>query len=197
MHQYFNVRHACSRRQTSFLCRLQLAVKQQELLGKRPSWFYINRGFTVWFHLGSVLQILTQSKFFTKVLSVSGISIYLGGYASQFFEVLYHSRFFDALYKIMPVALVDQIVDAETGVVDFRSTHSLIAILICNVFDIMGHPLLAYYFWNKSRKDREQNKGSFLAWPVILSAYCFSRCWSVVQLWRVRSLLFWIRCLRL
>lgn len=143
-----------------------------------PLWCYLNRGFTVWFHLASVVQVVTQSKFAAKVLSLTGTSICLGWYASLAFEYFYHGRFFDALYKNMPSALVDEIVDPSTGAPDFESTNSLVAMLICHVLDFIGHPLLAYYFWKKSRKE---SNTALLAWPVLIVTYCFSRTWSIVH----------------
>lgn len=143
-----------------------------------PSWCYLNRGFTVWFHLASILQVVTQSKFGAKVLAVSGISICMGWYASITFEFFFHGRFCDALYKNMPSVLVDEIVDPVTGAPDFESTNSLVAMLICHVLDFIGHPLLAYHFW---RKSRTESNNALLEWPVMIASYCFSRTWSIVH----------------
>ena len=146
-----------------------------------PTGAYLNRGFTVWFHLASILQLLTQSSFLTKILALNGTSICFGWYASLAFEFVWHGRWCHALYKNMPAVLVDQMVpDATTGQLDFESTNSLLAMGACHVLDFLGHPLLAYYFWNKSRNFCNNN-GISLEWSVILASYCFSRSWSLVH----------------
>lgn len=143
-----------------------------------PTGAYLNRGFTVWFHLASVLQVLTQSKFLVQMLALNGASICLGWYASLLFEFVWHGRWCHALYKNMPQVLVDSMVpDAATGLLDFESTESLLAMGVCHVLDLLGHPLLTYYFWRKSQRDNNYS----IAWPVVLASYCFSRCWSLVH----------------
>ena len=155
-----------------------------------PSWCYLNRGFTVWFHLATILQVLTQSKFLVKVLALTGASICLGWYASLAYEFFYHGRWCHALYKNMPTILVNQMVHKnDSGALDFESTHSLVAMAICHLLDFLGHPILACYFWAKIQKDEkhcsQNNKKTSnrltIEWPVILSSYCFSRCWSLVH----------------
>eukprot|EP00531_Pseudo-nitzschia_arenysensis_P016227 CAMPEP_0116122232 /NCGR_PEP_ID=MMETSP0329-20121206/4107_1 /TAXON_ID=697910 /ORGANISM="Pseudo-nitzschia arenysensis, Strain B593" /LENGTH=175 /DNA_ID=CAMNT_0003616071 /DNA_START=96 /DNA_END=620 /DNA_ORIENTATION=+ len=136
-----------------------------------PKGAYLNRGFTVWFHLASILQVLTQSRFLVNVLAL----ICLGWYNSLLFEFVWHGRWCHALYKNMPQVLVDCMVpDAATGVLDFESTRSLSAMGTCHALDFLGHPLLAYYFWKKSKRNG-------ISWPAILASYCFSRCWSLVH----------------
>ena len=155
-----------------------------------PSWFYLNRGFTVWFHIASMFQVLTQSGFLVDVLFCSGTSICLGWYASIAYEYFYHGRFCHALYLNMPSVLVQQMVDSETNALDFDSTSSLQAMAVCHVLDILGHPLLTYYFWKKHQRRKGKSltdktkittSGIFFEWPVILSAYAFSRTWSFVH----------------
>lgn len=171
-----------------------------------PSSLYANRGFTVWFHWASIFYLLTKSKFVKKFLILSGISICLGWYACLTYEYFVHGRFFDALYKNMPSALtkymllegdaIDGVGDnalnttaSVNGTLDFVSTHSLLAMFVSHILDLLGHPLLTYYFWWKHRCNKrdsktnlKQNKADdeiIFTWPVILSAYCYSRVWSL------------------
>mmetsp|Transcript_27336 Transcript_27336/g.60225 ORF Transcript_27336/g.60225 Transcript_27336/m.60225 type:complete len:277 (-) Transcript_27336:2774-3604(-) len=170
-----------------------------------PSSLYVNRGFTVWFHWASVFYLLTQSKFMNKFLILSGISICLGWYACLMYEYVVHDRFFDALYKNMPSSLTKYMLlddDARTsatnnalnatasvnGTLDFLSTYSLLAMFVSHILDFLGHPLLTYYFWWKynSKNDSEtnpkqniENNETIFTWPVIVTAYCSSRIWSL------------------
>mmetsp|Transcript_24963 Transcript_24963/g.68840 ORF Transcript_24963/g.68840 Transcript_24963/m.68840 type:complete len:300 (+) Transcript_24963:260-1159(+) len=183
-----------------------------------PSSLYVNRGFTVWFHWASVFYLLTQSRFVQKFLILSGISICMGWYACLVYELVVHGRFFDALYKNMPAALTQYMLLEEdnathgignnnynnnnrdnnalnatasvNGTLDLASTHSLLAMLLSHVLDLLGHPLLTYYFWRKNKSSKRatethpnQNKPddheTIFTWPVILTAYCYSRIWSL------------------
>lgn len=167
-----------------------------------PSWFYRNRGFTVWFHLLSVLQVVTQSRFLVGVLALSGISICLGWYSCLAYEYVHHGRWCHALYKNMPSALTQQMVqqlddDGDDASLDFESAGSLAAMAICHFLDFLGHPLLAYYYWSRCQNQKNEDDsnqqstsnqttidknsdddGIISTWPVILSAYSFSRMWS-------------------
>mmetsp|Transcript_11070 Transcript_11070/g.23448 ORF Transcript_11070/g.23448 Transcript_11070/m.23448 type:complete len:292 (+) Transcript_11070:144-1019(+) len=175
-----------------------------------PSWFYVNRGFTVWFHLASFFQLLTQSRFMVKALTLCGTSVCLGWYASLVYEYAQHGRCFDALYKNMPSALTEQMLvwdttaaaggkSSENGTLDFESASSLAAMAVSHVLDFLGHPLLTYYYWIQYRREttkrnndgdeddskqassKENGDDDILAWPVIFSAYGYSRIWSIVH----------------
>jgi len=103
----------------------------------------------------------------------------------------------------------EQNVDNNPRALDFISTTSLTMMLISHVLDCIAHPLLTYYFWRRYAKRRRENgdekhgqgQGSdnsnetgnaltvfstfsvvhdvISSWEVILSAYVFSRCWSM------------------
>jgi hypothetical protein len=167
-----------------------------------PSRCFLNRGFTIWFHWISILHLFTQfqSKFIEKFLILSGTSISLGWYSTLLWECIYHGRFFDALYNN-----VDVLYDYMPSFV--MSSHPLIPITIIHVFDLLGHPLLTYYFWRRYNNinnnnnisnttiptppngDNDNNKNNesihivdeICTWPVLIAAYLFSRTWSIVH----------------
>jgi hypothetical protein len=85
------------------------------------------------------------------------------------------------------------------------SSHPLIPLTIIHIFDLLGHPLLTYYFWRRYNNnsnsnnftttiptpppdngDNNNNKSIHIVdeictWPVLISAYLFSRAWSIVH----------------
>lgn len=89
---------------------------------------------------------------------------------------------------------------------DFESAHSIIAMMSSHVLDLLGHPILTYYFWRRYKNDSgnlktsitnsngnntENSTGSscrsigcfddVCTWPIVISAYLYSRVWSLVQ----------------
>ncbi|VEU33781.1 unnamed protein product [Pseudo-nitzschia multistriata] len=132
-----------------------------------PSYLYVNRGFTVWFHWASLACVLTRSHFLAQALVLCGTSICLGWYACLVHEYAVHGRVFDALHKNMPGALVDRMLlpgggggesgGSPNGVLDFESTGSLLAMAVSHVLDFLGHPCLTYYFWRKHRQLQSQS----------------------------------------
>ena len=166
---------------------------------------FLNRGFTIWFHWISILHLVTQfqSKFIEKFLILSGTSISLGWYSTLLWECIYHGRYFDALYNNVDV-LYDYIPSSV------MSSHPLTPIIIIHIFDLLGHPLLTYYFWRRYNNnnsnstvytgitttppsdngDKNSNTNNdksihiideICTWPVLISAYIFSRVWSIVH----------------
>ena len=161
---------------------------------------FLNRGFTIWFHWMSILHLVTQfqSKFIEKFLILSGTSISLGWYSTLLWECIYHGRYFDALYNNVDV-LYDYIPSSV------MSSHTFTPIIIIHIFDLLGHPLLTYYFWRRYNNNNNNNSNNSIAttpppdnrdknndksihiideictWPVLISAYIFSRVWSIVH----------------
>jgi hypothetical protein len=162
---------------------------------------FLNRGFTIWFHWMSILHLVTQfqSKFIEKFLILSGTSISLGWYSTLLWECIYHGRYFDALYNNVDV-LYDYIPSSV------MSSHPFTPIAIIHIFDLLGHPLLTYYFWRRYNNNKNNNSSNnsiattpppdnrdnnnsksihiideICTWPVLISAYIFSRVWSIVH----------------
>jgi hypothetical protein len=152
------------------------------ILSLFPSYCFINRGFTQWFHWASFIYLLTQSKFLQKFQVLAGISICLGWYSSLAVDYFKYGRSWVALYKNMPPAMTDIMLDKSTGQLNYDSTSSLLTMLLSHVLDVLAHILLTYYFWRKHR----QHGGTFrglCTWPAILLSYLFSRCWGMTQVY--------------
>jgi hypothetical protein len=165
------------------------------LMAAVPSHFYINRGFTQWFHWAGVYYALTQWEFLERFQILSGCSVCLGWYASLIYEFVIHGRFCHPLYKNMPSSLmkyylVDVLTNNDndhptyhtqpTQELDFESKEALIALLMAHVLDFLAHPLLTYYFWRKYAT-RGGTLQKVFTWPVIVMAYLYSRLWSLTH----------------
>jgi hypothetical protein len=147
-----------------------------------PSYCFVNRGFTQWFHWASFIYLLTQSKFLQKFQVVTGISICLGWYSALAIDYFKFGRFCVALYKNMPPAMTDIMLDKSTGQLNYDSTSSLLIMLQSHIMDILAHVLLTYYFWCKHR----QQGGTFrevCTWPAIILSYLFARSWSMTMVY--------------
>ena len=140
------------------------------MLSFLPTSCYLNRGFTIWFHWMSVFYLLTQSKFIKKFQILIGTSICLGWYAALSYEYFYHGRFMDALHKNMPKVMVNVMV--KDGILDFESMDSLMMMGLSHILDMLGHPLLTYYFWRRHKMDGGK-LSDVLSWPVIVSTYMY------------------------
>jgi hypothetical protein len=156
-----------------------------------PSYCYLNRGFTQWFHLAGIYYALTQWQFLERFQVLSGCSICLGWYASLIYEFMQHGRFCHPLYKNMPTSLMQYYlveVDDDNGSnhpqdqhsLDFESRTALLALAAAHVLDLLAHPLLTYYFWRKHLAKGGTIK-QIVSWPVIVAAYLYSRLWSLTH----------------
>ena len=152
------------------------------ILSTFPSYCFVNRGFTQWFHWASFIYLLTQSKFLEKFQVLAGISICLGWYSALAIDYVKDGRLFDNLYKNMPPAMTEIMLDASTGKLIYDSKSSLAIMLCSHALDILGHPALTYYFWSRHRR----HGGTFrdlCTWPAIIFSYLFSRCWSMTMVY--------------
>ncbi|KAL3785325.1 hypothetical protein ACHAWO_008597 [Cyclotella atomus] len=151
------------------------------LLPFLPSSFYLNRGYTVWFHLCSLAYIPTRSAFLRKFVVLQGVAICAGWYAAIVNEYISDGNFCHALYRNMPQSLVDQIVVQHEDRYEMRNTNTAwVYKFLCHVVDILGHPVIVYIFWRIHKSYGETWK-DLLSWPVIIMAWHFSRLWSLVH----------------
>lgn len=158
-----------------------------------PSYCFLNRGFTQWFHWVAVYYLLTQWQFLERFLILCGLSVCLGWYASLIYEYVQHDRFCHPLYKNMPSMLmqyywipVDVNIDTFQRVVplhglDFESATALVAMVAAHLLDFVAHPLLTYYFWRRHSTRKGGSIKQVLTWPVIVSSYLYSRLWSLTH----------------
>lgn len=151
-----------------------------------PTESYINRGFTKWFHLVSLLYLLTQSKFLAKFQTLSGTGICLGWYATLLYDYFVYGKFFHVLYRNMPAVLTDVMVqtvpdDEFYYKIDFETPKSLGMIVLSHILDTLGHPLLTWYFWRRHKHQFGGNFDNLVTWKVILATWLFSRSWSLTH----------------
>lgn len=146
-----------------------------------PTWCYINRGFTQWFHWVAVLYVLTKWDFLERFQVTTGMSICLGWYSALGYSAIQYGHFCWTLYQNMPGAMKDHIFHPQTGEIQYHSTKALQMMALSHTLDILLHPLLTYYFWRRHKQRGGTAADIFLSWPVIVSSYLYSRLWSMTQ----------------
>lgn len=147
-----------------------------------PTWCYINRGFTQWFHWVAVLYLLSRWPFLERFQVITGISICLGWYSALGYAAVYYGQFCLILYQNMPSSIKDSIFHEETGQIQYGSTSAQSMMALSHVLDLIGHPLLTYYFWRRHKQTGGTAADIFMSWPVIVSSYLYSRLWGMTHL---------------
>ena len=199
--------------------------------------YYINRGFTQWFHWFTLIQVFTQSHVLCKFQILSGLGICVGWYSALLYDYFAHGIFGHGLYKNMPVSMVNEMFvyepnnmislrysrqlklyyydatsdDGTTTTDDGSSFLSQInmtclkTMIISHALDIIGHPVLVYYFWrryvnytttaaatNESTtsssttnfdRRRKQHVRNLFTRPYIVSTFLWSRIWSMIHVY--------------
>ena len=143
-----------------------------------PTSMYINRGYTVWFHLVSVAYVLTRQPFLRKFLIIQGTGITLGWYAAIFNDLHLHGRFCHILYMNMPAVMKEIMVERDGGIK--YSSDALAMMAVSHALDTLLHPGLVYLFW-RSHKLSGGTLKSIFTWDVIVGTYALSRLWSIVH----------------
>ena len=162
------------------------------LLYLLPTSFYLNRGYTVWFHLLSVVYLLTQSIFIRKVLILQGIGICLGWYTAIATDWFVDNTFCHTLYRNMPDSMMFYMLkedESESSYIILNTYTAMAMKILSHILDTLGHPGLAYLFYrlhcNEFRTNNDDNSRSvwrdILSWEVITSAWYLSRLWSMVH----------------
>lgn len=166
--------------------RIPLSVALLVLPFAIPSSWYINRGYTQWFHGMAMLQFITDSTFFAQFCALQGLTVCSGWYACMICDFAWHGRFGHLLYRNMPRFLMDYIIEDYTkdthDVILKNDTGAYIAMAMAHVLDFLGHPILCYYFWRQCHlRQTEMAQSVVLTWTIIFSTYLFSRIWSITQ----------------
>ena len=161
------------------------------LLSLLPSSFYLNRGYTVWFHLLSIIYLLTKSTFIRKVLILQGIGICLGWYAAIATDWFVDNTFCHTLYRNMPESIMFYMIkedESESSYIILNTYTAMSMKILSHVLDTLGHPGLAYLFYrihsNEFRRTNDNSRSiwrDILSWEVIVSAWHLSRIWSMVH----------------
>jgi hypothetical protein len=149
-----------------------------------PSWLFLNRGFTQWFHWGFIFYLVTgQLDFCCRFLVLQGGAVSVGWYAAVAHDYLVHSRFCHLLYNNMPPGLKTLMLSnahlASGGIIQDDSL-AFTALVLSHVIDILAHPFLTYVMW-KIHRSRGGSIRSLLSWDVIVSTYALSRVYSITH----------------
>jgi len=165
-----------------------------------PQSYYMNRGYTKWFHLMSVAYFLTRSAFLRKVLVLQGIGICVGWYSVIAFDWLVDGTFCHMMYRNMPSAMLPHMVQeipcddgggSDCGYVVLSTSTSILMKGVSHVLDIIAHPGLVYLFCGLHRRSGGTLSDIF-SWPVIIVAWHMSRTWSVLHSYHNNgALAFW------
>lgn len=143
-----------------------------------PSQIYLNRGFTVWYHLITIIYLLTKKEPLRRFLIMQGTSISLGWYAAIINDFYLHGRFAHMLYMNMPTSMKIAMVD-ETGHV-FYTYNSIIFMLLAHILDTCLHPGIVFLLY-KSHCNEGGNFQDVFSWNIIIATFTVSRLWSVVH----------------
>lgn len=143
-----------------------------------PSWLYLSRGYTVWYHLITILYMLTQKEPLRRFLILQGTGISLGWYAALLNDYIRHGRFAHILYMNMPSILKSQMVDTSGHV--FYTRQSIVIMILSHVLDTILHPGIVYFLL-RSHKASGKSLNQVLSWKVLLSTFAVSRLWSIVH----------------
>lgn len=151
------------------------------LLPLLPTSLYLNRGYTIWFHLCCLAYIPTRSSFLRKFLILQGFCICVGWYAAILYEYWVDGQFCHTLYRNMPKSLVRYMIETTSEGYEMRNDGvATVAKALSHVLDVIGHPFLVYLFY-KLHNGRGGTVKEVLSWPVVIAAWHVSRLWSMVH----------------
>jgi len=143
-----------------------------------PTWLWLSRGYTVWYHLITITYLLTQKEPLRRFLIVQGTGISLGWYTVFFKDYYVNGRFAHILYMNMPKVMKAAMVNEEGHV--FYTNNSMGYMAISHVFDTLLHPGIVYILlkahWSSGGTIKD-----ICTWKVIMSAFAVSRLWSLVH----------------
>jgi hypothetical protein len=152
------------------------------LLPLLPTEFYINRGYTQWFHWTAVAYLLTGSAFLRRFLVTQGTGITLGWYSAIANDWYWNGKFCHVLYLNMPSTMTKVMLDSTSGtsVLLLDSWQSFAVMGASHILDTLGHPLLTLYFYRLHCRSGGSLR-DFLSWNIVVSTYMLSRLWSLTH----------------
>ena len=92
------------------------------LLPLLPTSYYLNRGYTKWFHLLCVVYFLTRAPFLRKVLILQGFGICIGWYTAIIYDYLAEGTWCHTLYRNMPDSMIVFMIQEDESCEGFTST---------------------------------------------------------------------------
>lgn len=149
-----------------------------------PSWFFLNRGFTQWFHWGIIFYYMTGKKdWWLKFLIVQGGGVCAGWYSAVVFEYFNYGRLCHLLYNNMPQELREvYLTDGKlaSGGIITDNVPALVGLALTHLIDFLAHPVLTYVMW-KIHKSRGGTLRSILLWDILSIGYVYTRFYSCVH----------------
>lgn len=164
-----------------------------------PTSYYLNRGYTIWYHWVAVVYALTCSPFVRSLLILQGCSVSAGWYTAILFDYVLHNTVFLTLYKNTPLALRKLMLD-DTGPLrphtgQLRTDSPILraaAMVVAHLCDALAHPGLAYGMWRLHCRANGQDKAAnsdfkrnhlaaALTLPVIGTSFALCRVWCLVH----------------
>lgn len=163
-------------RKTTWRLPLPLVVAALPFL---PTAMYVNRGYTVWFHLVSTIYFLSRSPFVRQVAILQGVGICLGWYSAIIYDAIVEGTFCHTLYRNMPNRS-NYLLDLDDGGYEMLDItfQSLAHKLLAHTLDFIGHPGLLWLLI-ASHKASGGSFADLASWNVIASAWYLSRSWSL------------------
>lgn len=143
-----------------------------------PTRFYLNRGYTVWYHYITLIYLLTKREFLREFLILQGTVITLGWYAALMNDYYLHGRFGHILYMNMPSFMKYLMVDG-TGHV-FYTNKSMACMVISHVLDFFFHPGIVYFLL-KGHYSSGKRFEHIIQGNTMIAVFCVSRLWSMVH----------------
>lgn len=140
------------------------------LLPFLPTSYYLNRGYTKWFHLLCVTYFLTRQPFLRKVLLLQGFGICVGWYTAISYDYIVEGTWCHTLYRNMPDSMIVHMIqedlsscetytynattydegvpqEEEDCIPSYQVLNSYTAIItkiLSHILDIVAHPGIVY-----------------------------------------------------
>mmetsp|Transcript_23344 Transcript_23344/g.28685 ORF Transcript_23344/g.28685 Transcript_23344/m.28685 type:complete len:229 (-) Transcript_23344:65-751(-) len=143
-----------------------------------PTWYYLNRGFTVWYHYITIMYMLTSIETLRRFIIMQGVGICLGWYASIINDLYTHDRFGHILYMNMPRFMKNEMVDTSGHV--FYTSKSMMYMGMSHVLDTIFHPGIVYILLKAHLSQGGKLKDIF-TWNIMLATFLVSRLWCIVH----------------
>lgn len=151
-----------------------------------PTWFFLNRGFTQWFHWGIIFHLMTGRTDYTRrFLVLIGCGVCAGWYSAVVFEYFAYGRLCELLYNNMPHSMKAVMLTnghlASGGIIT-DTAPALANLAATHIIDFLAHPYLAHVVW-KMHTSRGGTLKSLLTWDVVVPAYIWTRVYSIVHMY--------------
>jgi hypothetical protein len=151
-----------------------------------PTWFFLNRGYTQWFHWTFIFYMVTgQKDFWRRFLILQGGAVCAGWYLAVVHEYVVNGRMCHLLYSQMPspmraLMLVDGKMASNGIITDTPMAWAMI--LASHIIDLLAHPVAAWIVW-KMHTNRGGSFRNLVTWDVFWGSVVLSRVYSMVHLY--------------